>query len=264
MTAQALDAIATDREVLLALGDSLRDDEWSLPSDCAGWTVQDVVAHMATVFLQIADPSSLPSPDPDDVERTADRCVDSWRGRSPREVLDGYRTASEVGLAALRAMQAPEMLEVVVPLANLGSHPVHLLADALAFDHYTHIRIDLLQPLGPIDRPAPPSDELRLVPTIGWMLAGLPQMCGDRLAWLDAPVGLVLEGPGGGEHHLEPRAGGVAVCDGLPPDRVATIRSSTADFVVWGTKRRDWRTLELRIQGNAATAAKVLDAIDVI
>lgn len=264
MTAAAVDAVTADRDALAELASSFTPEEWASPSDCAGWSVQDVVAHMATVFLQIADPSSLPPPDPDDVERTADVNVEAWRGRTPAEVLDGYLLASEAGLAALGAMQGPEMLDVVVPLSNLGTHPVHLLADALAFDHYTHIRIDVLRPLGPIERAAPAADELRLRPTVGWMLAGLPQMCRSELSWLQEPVDLLLEGPGGGAHHLVPGSDGVRLEAGRGAGAVGGIRSSTADFVVWGTKRRDWRTLLVSTIGDAAVATRVLDAVNVI
>lgn len=264
MTTAAVNAVAADREALIGLAATFTAEEWQAPSDCAGWSVQDVIAHMATVFIQISDPSSLPAPDPSDVERTADANVALWRGKTPAEVLEGYVAASTVGLDTLTAMQAPEMLDVVVPLANLGTHPVHLLADALAFDHYTHIRVDLLRPLGPLDRTAPPSDELRLAPTVGWMLAGLPQMCRSELSWLRAPVDLVLDGPGAGEHHLVPGVDGIRLESGRSDAAVSGIRSSTADFVVWGTKRRDWRTLTVSTTGDQAVATRVLDAVNVI
>ena len=31
------------------------------PSDCAGWRVQDVYGHMASIFHQVADPSVTPT-----------------------------------------------------------------------------------------------------------------------------------------------------------------------------------------------------------
>lgn len=44
-------------------------------------------------------------------------------------------------------------------LGDLGTHPMDLIANAFAFDHYTHIRVDVLAPGGPVDRPAPPVTE---------------------------------------------------------------------------------------------------------
>lgn len=44
-------------------------------------------------------------------------------------------------------------------LGDLGTHPMDLIANAFAFDHYTHIRVDVLAPGGPVDRPVPPVTE---------------------------------------------------------------------------------------------------------
>jgi uncharacterized protein (TIGR03083 family) len=41
-----LDLARAEREDLLVLLESLSPEEWSKPSLCAGWSVQDVVAHM--------------------------------------------------------------------------------------------------------------------------------------------------------------------------------------------------------------------------
>jgi hypothetical protein len=45
---------------------------------------------------------------------------------------------------------------------------------------------------------------------------------------------------------------------------VATVVSTAHDFVSWGTKRRDWRDSGVRVDGDEAYAAQVLDAINVI
>ena len=37
-----------------------------------------------------------------------------------------------------------------------------------------------------------------MAPIIEWMLAGLPQMCANELAFMQAPVVLQLDGAGGG------------------------------------------------------------------
>jgi hypothetical protein len=175
-------------------------------------------------------------------------------------VLDEYREWSEKGIAALAGMQNPPMADTVIPLGDLGSHPLHLLANALAFDHYCHLRNDVLAPNGPIERPRLPSDDLRVGATIEWMLAGLPQMCAADLAGkLTRPVNLVLTGPGGGEYAL--LEGGVSA--GLDPAAAATVTSPAADFVVWGTRRRPWAGY-VKIEGDERAAAAVLDVINII
>jgi hypothetical protein len=44
----------------------------------------------------------------------------------------------------------------------------------------------------------------------------------------------------------------------------ATIRSSSRDFVIWGTQRRPWRDFDVTIEGDAVLAAAVADNINVI
>jgi hypothetical protein len=78
------------------------------------------------------------------------------------------------------------------------------------------------------------------------------------------PVDLILEGPGGGEHHLAPGDEGPTLESGRSDVAASAIGSSTADFVVWATRRRGWRTLPVVITGDDAVAARVLDAVNVI
>jgi hypothetical protein len=141
-----------------------------------------------------------------------------------------------------------------------------ILPSTFLFDGYTHLRNDILTPNGSIDRPQPPRDEMRLRPTIEWMLAGLPWMCADALDGIvDRPLALVLEGPGGGTWTIAPGGieGRVVVSEGAAADVAATITSSDHDFVIWGTRRASWRDL-VKIEGDEAYAARVLDAIKII
>lgn len=268
MTQQAVDALRADREEVLALGASLSEDEWDAPSDCAGWRVQDVIAHMAIVLRQVAEPGSLTPPVPGDVEASQDRLVAERRDWSSSQVMADYEEISARGVEALAGLQAPGIAETAVTIDNLGTHPLHLIANALAFDHFCHLRNDILRPYGPIERPVPPHDELRLGATLDWMLAGLPQMAPDatRVA-VDRPFALRLEGPAGGVWTIGP-----AGDDGLVEVKeergdngaaAAEVRSSTSDFVLWATRRRPWQELDVKVAGDKEYAARVLNAIHV-
>ena len=141
-----------------------------------------------------------------------------------------------------------------------------MLPATFLFDAYTHLRVDMLRPYGSIDRPEPPRDEQRLAPTIEWMLAGLPWMCTDALnRAVQRPLVLELSGPGGGTWTLAPvdDDGRIAISAGASPDAVATVRSSSHDFVIWGTQRRPWRDF-VAISGDGDYAASVLDGVNVI
>lgn len=265
MSKQAMAALELERELALGLIDSLTEAEWALPSDCAGWRVQDVVAHMSAVYKSLAGGTVASDPDhPGDAERSADAAVAERRGWSTAEVAAEYREWSAKGVAALGAMNDEPMASTVIPLGNLGQHPMHILANAIVFDHYCHLRHDLVQPGGPLARPALPSDDARLAPIVEWMLGGLPQMCAAELAAVDRPLNLVFEGPGGGTWAVRPGTPFVTVTPGAADDAVATATSNAHDFVSWGTKRRSWRDLGVRLAGDEAYAASVLDAVNVI
>jgi hypothetical protein len=156
------------------------------------------------------------------------------------------------------------MAEMMIPIENAGHYPLHMVVNAFAFDHYCHLRFDVLQPNGPIDRPAPPSDDVRLGATMEWLLAGLPQMPGEAIrTTVTRPVGLSLTGPGGGTWTIKPAVddGPVEVADGLDGEVAATITSSTDDFVVWATRRRPWKGQSVELSGDDAYAAEVVEAI---
>jgi hypothetical protein len=147
-------------------------------------------------------------------------------------------------------------------LNDLGTYPCHLLADAFAFDLYCHLRVDLLAPTGAVTRTLPEITDELLSPGIGWMLAGLPQMCQPLAALLDRPIGMVLDGPGGGSWTLQPGRPFLAVEGGLD-DPAATVTSSATEFVRWGTKRADWRS-SCSVEGDESFAATVLDAMNIV
>ena len=254
MSQAAIDALRAERDEVLKLARSLSDDEWAAASDCDGWRVQDVITHMTMGMRQVVDPASVPSGDGPDVEQDMELGVSARKGWSNADVLADYEAISAQAIEVFGSLQDEPLASTPIPMKNLGTHPMHLVPNAFAFDHYCHLRIDILRPTGPIDRPAPPSDELRLAPTIEWMLAGLPQMCEEALAKVvTAPVRIDITGPGAASITL----GG----DGDP---AATIRSTSRDFVIWGTQRRPWRDYDVTIEGDAELGAAVADNINII
>jgi uncharacterized protein (TIGR03083 family) len=263
MSERGLQALTADRDEVLKVAKSLRADEWEMPSDCAGWRVQDVIVHMADVCRNVVDPGSNPPGVPGKTEASMDAQVAARRDWDAEKVLSEYEDISGKALAALAGLQSPPMADNVIPLDDLGSYPLHLLANAFAFDHFCHLRNDILAPGGPIDREVPPSDELRVGATIEWLIAGLPQMSADAMSKaVTQPVGLKLTGPGGGEWTITPAEGDglVGVTEGIDADTVIT--SAATEFVVWGTQRRPWRERETTREGDAAYAANIMDAIN--
>jgi uncharacterized protein (TIGR03083 family) len=238
---------------------TLNDDEWQAASGCAGWRVQDVVQHMASTFHVIADPATIEGGSSPDAEQNAEVPVQARRDWSVAQVLAEYEEWSEKGIAALSALQEPPMADTVVALSNLGSHPLHILGNAIVFDHYCHLRHDIG---ATISRAADlPRDEAALAATAEWMLAGLPQMCAPALRDRTQGVNLVFEGPAGGAYALRPGDGAWTVAPGADPALPSAV-STVHDFVSWGTKRIDWRELDVHMPD--VEGARTLDAINII
>ena len=258
MSAAAIPALRAEQARVLELLASLTADEWAAPSGCDGWRVQDVVQHMASVFHTIADPSSIDGGSGDDVEQNAEVPVQARRNWTTDEVIGEYRTWSEQGIAALEMFQSPPMADTVIPLSNLGSHPMHLLGNAIVFDHYCHLRHDIG---AAVQRAADlPRDAAALRATIEWMLAGVPQMCAPALTSCSQGVNLVFADLDDAGYHLAPAQPLWTVIDGVEHS-LPTVATTAHDFVSWGTKRADWRaTTDVADPAAAVT----LDAINVI
>src|ERR1700748_3046705 len=168
----ALDALQADRAELLRICAALDESGWQAESGCPGWSVQDLIAHMGTLFWALVDPSALPDVTGLPAETAAEVYVKARRSENGAQVLDDYAAVSEKAIGALAGFAG---VEDEVPLGDLGTYPAQVLPVAFCFDHYTHIRGDLFAPRGPLTGPPPPSDDLRLNPTLDWIEAALPQ-----------------------------------------------------------------------------------------
>jgi len=264
MSERGVEAFRADRDEVLKIAKTLSAEEWAMASDCDGWRIQDVVAHMANVCRTVVDPGSLAPGVPGDLEATQAAQAEAHRSWTADEVLADYEDLSGKALESVVGLQAPGMAETVIPIENAGHYPLHMVVNAFAFDHYCHLRFDVLRPNGPIDRPVPPSDDTRLGASLEWLLAGLPQMAADPMRdTVTRPVALALTGPGGGTWTIHPAAGDglVQMADGVEGEVAATITSTTDDFILWGTHRRHWTERSVELSGDETYAAQVIDAI---
>jgi uncharacterized protein (TIGR03083 family) len=265
MSQLAVDGFRAERRAILEVAKGLTDDEWLLPSACVGWTIRDVVGHMACTLHGVIDPAFLPNTT-EGTESGMEPAVADRRSWPIETVLEEYETYSEQAANVFESVQEAPLSETMLPMGELGTHPMSILPSTFLFDGYTHLRNDILTPNGSIDLPQPPRDEMRLRPTIEWMLAGLPWMCAAALdGVVDRPLTFTLEGPGGGTWTIAPGGieGRVLVSEGASADAETTVTSSDHDFVIWGTRRAPWRDL-VKVEGDDAYAARVLDAIKII
>ncbi len=266
MSMDAVAGLRANHADLQAVLAQVTSEQWDQPSACSGWSVRDVLAHVTSNFKEMIAPSpSEPPPPGATAEMAMEALVEPRRSWTPEELLAEYEQYREAAFAALAALQEEPLALAPLPVGDLGTYQMHQLADAYCFDHYCHLRHDLLGPAGPLSLEVPEVDDLRLRPGIGWMWAGLPQMCTEAMRVVDRPLTVTLTGPGGGAWTILPadESGLVSVVEGADPRAAARVTSSAHDFVSWATTRSPWRSM-CTVTGDGDYAARVLDAVDII
>jgi uncharacterized protein (TIGR03083 family) len=225
MASTAIKALEADRAALLEICAGLSDADWKADSGCAGWSVQDVVAHLGALFWLVVDPSNVPDASGLPTERAQEVYVEARRSMGPAQVLADYADVSAQGIERLTGLEGQDF---ELPLGDLGTYPASALPDAYCFDHYIHIRADLFAPRGPLTGPPPPSDERRLVPAVRWIAAALPQQNAELLASLTGSV------------DIEVRGAGARVIRFGWGEPVASISSDAPALTRWITQRATW------------------------
>lgn len=267
MTKSAIDGLLANHADMQTVFGSLSDDEWLLPSACAGWRIQEVLGHVTSNFKELVDPTPVP-PDaaPSDMpaEQMVEELLTSRRSWSAKELMAEYDLYRDGAIAGLAAMQQEPVASTEIPLADLGTYGMHWLANAYCFDHYCHLRHDVLKPGGSIERSLPQADDVRVRPGVDWMMAGLAQMCRAQLTIVDRPWVLELTGAGSGTFTVHPvGADGLVSVVEERGDAVATVTSTAHDFVSWGTQRSSWRD-SCQLRGDSEYLRSILDAINII
>jgi uncharacterized protein (TIGR03083 family) len=240
---EAVEAVRADRAALLEICGGLTDSQWRAPSGCPGWSVQDVVSHMSSTLWQVVDASALPDITGMPFEAGMEVLVEARRGEQPDATLADYAKVSETALERLADLAVVDM---TLPLGDVGTYPASAMPNAYAFDHYTHIRADLFGPRGPLGGEPPASDEVRVSAALDWIQAALPQQ-NEALA---AQCTLDLQITGTGARVISFGSGTAK----------ATVSSAAPAFVRWITKRGAWPDLGVQAAGDEAalTAARQL------
>ncbi len=243
---KATDSLEADRAELLKICAGLSESDWLRPSGCSGWSVQDVVSHMAALFWLVVDRTKLPDNPGAGTEETQDFYVQQRRSMSPAEVLAEYESVSADALPRLAGLDGQEF---ELKLGDLGTYKAAVMPTAYSFDHYVHIRMDLFEPRGPLAGPLPPSDDRRMLPTLDWVQAALPQQSAEALSKFGGSVEFVVTGPGGRTF---------IVGSGQPLGRVTWDGPSLVRAV---TQRASWD--DAVIEGNGGLTAAMLGSLKV-
>lgn len=256
-------AVRKERDDLMAFCHGLSAEDWSKPSRCEGWSVQDVVAHMAAIAHGVFTPWMLKFMTAKSLERNNDSDVDARRSRPPAEVLGEYEKWSSRMVKLLALGQRPPLSKAPFKVGELGVYPMALVASASVFDTHLHLHHDLAPAVGrTVSSPGPET----IAVVNEWVLEGIPKMCKEALSFMDRPVTITLDGPGGGSWAVVSSPGGKPgrIQSAPVPGSAATITANPDEFAIWTTRRRPWREQDVKIEGDEAYATRFLDAVKVV
>jgi uncharacterized protein (TIGR03084 family) len=244
------DDLSSEQDRLAQILAALTDAQWRSESGAAGWTVADVVLHLAQseegVVTSAAGGSGVTggaslfggdSQSGGGVDDWAAAMVTAERA-APAVVFDRWQRARTAALAALRAAPPSAPLQWVVTTVK----PATLATTRLA-EHWAH-GLDITEPLG-IE--FPDTDRLRhiawlAVRTLPYALARSSVSAGPVRVSLTAPDGVevwsfgpddadsVISGPAGvfcrvAAQRLAPDASGLAVTDPAAATALSVIRT---------------------------------------
>jgi len=221
----ATDGLEADRAALLGICSGLTETDWQAESGCAGWTVRDVVSHMAALYWLVVDPKKLPDVTGLPTEQAQEVYVAARRPLSPAEIVADYESVSAAALPILASLDGQTF---ELPLGDLGTYQATVVPTAYNFDHFVHIRMDLFAPRGPLTGEPPPADELRLGPALGWIAAALPQQSAEVFAGLPGSITFALTGQGS------------RTIDAGHGDSLGVVTTPAVDFIRAVTQRGPW------------------------
>ena len=239
---EIIDDLVAEQDRLEAILVELDEEAWLSPSAAAGWSVADVVLHLAQTEEAVVASAAAADPAGGDSMWRTGEAVDDLAGRmvtteraTPSEVFERWRVARRSAVATLRAADPEQRLSwAAAPLK-----PRTLATTRLA-EHWAH-GLDITEPLG-ID--FPDTDRLHHIAWLGH--ATLPYgftVAGEQ----PQSVFCELVSPSGATWHFG------------PPDADSTITGPAGAFCRVGAHRLSPEESGLVTAGpHGSTALRVL------
>ncbi|HEX6685060.1 MAG TPA: maleylpyruvate isomerase family mycothiol-dependent enzyme [Candidatus Limnocylindrales bacterium] len=244
--AEAVDLGLEELDRAIRLLRSLDGGDWAKPTDCTGWSVHDVVAHMVGQFEGAARPDRLL------------RRVRAARRMPGVSVLDGHNQLQVRQRAGLRPAELAEQMQAWgrrgitrlgrIPrpirgmrLSRLFPEAVEMVEDSLDYlirvigprDPWMH-RLDICRATGRAVEPD--GHDARIVEQIVLDL---------MIAWAGPPVTLALDGPAGGKW---------VVGEGVPVAEVC------GDAIEWCRRVSGRPAAQPEVNGNRAVGETLVGA----
>lgn len=244
-----IDDLAAQHAELAAILDGLDATGWATPSRCGGWSVADVVLHLAqTDEMALA---SLEGRLPEHVEAVADAWaeaadVDDGAARMvalerDRQTIDELHRRWRDGAADLRAAGA-----ALDPSTRVLWVAGELAARTLLTTRLAECWIHTGDVAGPLGIELPSTARLRPIARLAWRT--LPYAFTRTGVAAPGPVAFHLRGPGGDEWRFDPEGG--------PAPTVVT--GSALDLCLVAGQRANAADTDLRATGPDADAVLAL------
>jgi uncharacterized protein (TIGR03083 family) len=262
-----IDAWEQTASRLTSLGQGLADSDWQRPTDLPGWTVKDVFGHLAALESELLGEPLPTAAVPEGLDHVRDalglhmeRGVQQRRERSGAEIVAEFARCVATRSAALRADPPtdPSAPPARVP-AGLAWSTEQLLRNRV-IDVWMHEQ-DIRRA---VDRPGGWDSPAAQVTLASFAIA-LPYVLGKKV---QPPPGTtaVWEVTGSVPMTVAVRMGedGRAAALPTPPDHAtARMAMDSETFAILGGGRRPPASVDVRVEGDADLAARILTAMNV-
>jgi uncharacterized protein (TIGR03083 family) len=265
---EVVDALSDVWASMQQLGSELDEAQWKLPTDCPGWSVQDNLAHIVgieSVILGVPEPAidlpELPHVK-NDLGRSNEIWVESFRELSGAELLDRFREVAAVRLATLRSFSDSDWS--AASWTPVGPGTVRELIPFRVLDSWIH-ELDMRRALGRRANIESPSAQLAL----GRLRSILGMIVGARLRPPDGTrVAFVVEGPGGfiDAYAMQDGRAVALQSPAIAAEVDAALHMDADNFVrlIAGRGDLDDVAASVRVEGDANLARRVLEHMKVL
>jgi uncharacterized protein (TIGR03083 family) len=263
---ETIDKLEAIWQSVSSVGSELDEHEWKLPTDLAGWTVQDNLAHLIGTerMLQGLPAAVTPSEVGEHVKNPIGQFneaeVEARRGRGGAEVLAEWNDLVELRVATLRSADEPYFAKEMATPTGPGT-----MADFLhvrVLDCWIHEQ-DMRRAVGRPGHLAGPAAEH----TVDRLLRTIPIVVGKRAATPEGRA-VVIDIAGGVNRHVvcEVAGGRAAIVASAIDEPLTTITLDAETFVVLATGRRAASSIADRISlvGDQVLGQRVVDNLNMM